>query len=287
MDVAAAPLELARHYLRIDRPERALEALASASSGDVETPQFWRIRAAALADLRRWDEGAEAARRGLSLAAEDIGLLEVLAICRLERDPAEAERALRDAVALAPWNPSLLANLALVLARRKRFDEALATIDKALSAAPESRQVLQVRAQIALLAKDKRADDYTRALLANAPESDTAHALHGTAAVRNRNIDAGLRHYIEAARLDPSDPRMTWLARRSRAFLHPAGAPLRLLWRIGPRRVQIAIILLSVVFAAAGLASVRLALGVGWLLVLVYSYGFRMVVRARYGKEPK
>ena len=38
------PLELARHYLAIGRPERALDSLGSADV-DLEDPETWALRA--------------------------------------------------------------------------------------------------------------------------------------------------------------------------------------------------------------------------------------------------
>jgi tetratricopeptide (TPR) repeat protein len=285
---AAGPLDLARHHLLVGRPDRALEALERADSDELEGAEFWELRASALFDLRRWKEGATAAREGLARSADDIGLLELLAICSLNGGKkAEAERALRDALSLSPLNPSLLSNWALLLARKKRYDEAREAVAKALSVAPESSQALRTRAQVAVMAKDPNAARYSRELLASDPESQSAHLVAGNAALRDRRIDTGFRHYVEAARLDPSDPQAAWIGRRSRAYLGRAGAPLRLLWRLGPRRVQVAVILLSIGLAVAGLGNARLVLALGWLCVLVYGWFFRLVLRARYGKQPK
>ena len=289
MDVTAAgPLDLARHHIRVGRPDRALEALERADSDELEGAEFWRLRASALFDLRRCKDGVAAARQGLARNADDVALLELLALCSLESGKkSEAERALRDALTLSPLDPSLLSNWALLLARKKRYDEARDAIGKALQVAPESPQVLGVRAQVAAMAKDANAAQYTRDLLANDPDNQAVHLVAGNAALRDRRIDAGFRYYVEAARLDPSDPLAAWLGHRSRAYLGRAGAPVRLLWRLGPRRVQVAVILLSIGLAVAGLAPVRMVILAGWLGVVAYGWLFRLVLRARYGKEPE
>jgi tetratricopeptide (TPR) repeat protein len=285
---AAGPLDLARHHLRVGRPDRALEALARADSDELEGAEFWRLRASALFDLRRWKDGAKAAREGLARDADSVPLLELLGLCALESGKkGEAERALRDALSIAPLDPSLLCNWALLLARKKRYDDAREAVAKALQVAPESSQALRMRASIAAMAKDPNAARYTRELLANDPESQSTHLVAGTAALHDRRIDAGFRHYLEAARLDPSDPHVAWLGRRSRAYLGRAGAPIRLLWRLGPRRVQVAVILLSIGLAVGGLAPVRMVLVLGWVGVVAYGWLFRLVLRARYGKEPE
>jgi tetratricopeptide (TPR) repeat protein len=284
---AAGPLDLARHHLRVGRPDRALQALERADSDELEGSEFWRLRASALFDLRRWKDGAAAARDGLARDADNVALLELLAICSLESGKKkEAEQALRDALALSPFDPSLLSNWALLLARKKRYDEAREAVARALQVDPESLQVLRTRAQVAVMAKDPMAAEYSRELLASDPDGQATHLVAGNAALRDRRIDAGFRHYVEAARLDPSDRQVAWIGRRSRAYLGRAGAPLRLLWRLGPRRVQVAVILLSIGLAIAGLADVRLVLVLGWLGVVVYGWLFRVVLRARYGKEP-
>src|SRR5437763_11025241 len=119
---AAGPLDLARHHLHVGRPDRALEALERADPKELQEPEFWRLRASALFDQRRWKEGAQAAREGLARDAESVPLLEVLGLCSLESGKkAEAERALRDALSIAPFEPSLLCNWALLLARKKRY----------------------------------------------------------------------------------------------------------------------------------------------------------------------
>ena len=285
---AAGPLDLARHHLHVGRPDRALEALERADPEELEEPEFWELRASALFDQRRWKEGVKAAREGLARDADDVALLEVLALCSLQcGKKADAERALRDALSLSPRDPSLLSNWALLLARKKRYDEAREAVAKALRVAPYSSQVLRMRAQVALMAKDPNAAQYSRDLLASDPDDQSAHLVAGSAALRERRIDSGFRHYVEAARLDPSDPQAAWLGRRSRAYLGPAAAPLRLLWRLGPRRVQVAVILLSIGLAVAGLAPVRMVLVFGWIGVVAYGYLFRLVLRARYGKEPE
>jgi tetratricopeptide (TPR) repeat protein len=289
MDATAAdPIELASHYLRVGRPDRALEALERADSDELEEPEFWRLRASALFRQRRWKEGAKAAREGLVRDADNVALLEVLALCSLQcGKKADAERALRQALSLAPLEPSLLSNLALLLAHEKRYDEAREAVAKALQVAPHSSQVLRMRAHVAVMAKDSNAAQYSRELLASDPDDHATHVVAGDAALHDGRIDAGFRHYIEAARLDPSDRQAAWLGRRSRAYLSRAGAPVRLLWRLGPYRVYGAVVVLSTVLAVAGLADVRMVLVLGWLCVVVYGWLFRLAVRSRYGREPE
>jgi hypothetical protein len=52
MEPAEGPLVLARHELARDRPDRALEALARVTGPELETYDFWSLRACALCALR-------------------------------------------------------------------------------------------------------------------------------------------------------------------------------------------------------------------------------------------
>src|SRR5438477_3146781 len=241
---AAEPLVLARHYLRLRQFERALEVLGRVTSAELNDVDAWRIRAAALHGLRRYDEAVEAAERGLARRADDVGLLDQLALAAFEGGKQRRARTvLARALAHAPGDPILIAHQALFLARtkhrwlaRRRLLKARANADLAASLAPDSLSVLRIRALVAGLTRDPHADTFKQQLLAADPADKTARLVSGAVAARSRDIDEALEHYVEAARLDPGDHRTAWLGRRSRALMHPAAAPLRLLWRVGARR---------------------------------------------------
>ena len=72
-------LDIARHYLEIGNPKRALSELDKGGPETLEHEDFWAMQAEALFDLGRWSEAADAARHGLELFAEDITLLDILA----------------------------------------------------------------------------------------------------------------------------------------------------------------------------------------------------------------
>ena len=146
-------LELARHYLAVGNPERALDALAQTTAVDDE--DYWELRAGALLDLDRWEDAAEAARNGLALDPDDFFLLDMLAIAELELEHGGAAlEAIDAALALVPDHPTLLAHRALILARLKRFDEAEHAIDEAMAIGPDSVDVLRVRSQVSFLKGD-------------------------------------------------------------------------------------------------------------------------------------
>ena len=58
-------LALARRYVDIDRPQAALDALGRAREDELETAEYWAIRAQSLLQLERSTASAEAAQRGL------------------------------------------------------------------------------------------------------------------------------------------------------------------------------------------------------------------------------
>jgi len=245
------------------------------------------MRAHALYQLRRWDDAVETARAGLSRHPHDVTLLDRLALSELEAGrPARAEAAFDEALQLEPQNLFLLSHFAFLLARTKRYDEARAAVAKALEVAPESAVVLRTRAQVAVLSQDPRADEYSRDLLSLEPDAEDVHLLSGTAAARARRIDDALDHYVEAARLNPGDARIAWVGRRSRALRHPLAAPLRLFWKLGPRRVQIGLILVLAAAGAAGLPG-HAILGIVSFLVIGYLVAARSLLRVRFGKRPR
>src|SRR5881409_2698008 len=94
-------LALARHYLEIENPKRALEALERSHADELESPEFWELRADALLRLGRYGEGARAAREGLARDPDEIVLLDLLCLCELNLDNlSSAEQALDRALEL-------------------------------------------------------------------------------------------------------------------------------------------------------------------------------------------
>ena len=171
-------LALALHYLEVGRPGEALRVLDDMPSEMVAQPEYWLIRSGAHFGLGEWEEGSNAAQRGLALDPEDTDLLNIVALCQLENDQeGSADKTLFRALAIEPENPVLLANRALVLARMREFPEAHALIDKAVGLAPWSAHVATVRVQVAMLAGDPGVQRLVDELLAQDPENQVAHAL--------------------------------------------------------------------------------------------------------------
>ncbi len=289
VDSAHDPLALVRRYLETGDARRALAELEKAPGG-VDDEEFWSLRAHALYGLGQWDEAAQAAQRGLELGADDFDLLDLLALAELERGREKEARATIDsALELYPDSAELHAHSALILARRKpksfrpvSFRKARAAVDEALRLDPHSEIALRVRAQVAALSGDARAPQYAAELLALEPADEQAHAITGVALAKRGNVVAGLRHFEEAARLDPSDPTLAWLGRHSRELRRPFFAPVLFMERVTRGHIRIA----WAVVALASFHSGQLWLKVVVLGLWAYMWAVHIYLRMRSGKEP-
>jgi tetratricopeptide (TPR) repeat protein len=292
MDAAAAgPLVLARHDLDRDRPDRALAALSRVTGPELETHDFWSLRARALYRLRRWDEAIEAAQTGLERKPDDFVLLDVLALAQLEGGHKKQARAtIEHALELYPDQATLHAHRALILARMKprtfrlaSYKDARSAVDEALRLDPHSEAALRVRAQVAALSRDPYAPQYAAELLSFDPEDDHAHVIAGSALARRGQITSGLDHYVEAARLDPSDPQIAWIGRRARVLQGRFAAPLLFADRL--TRGHFRIVWLIVAWTTLRLHQPLLTAAV--LAFWVYGWAVHFYIRVRTGKAPK
>lgn len=287
---AESPLALARHYLEIGNAKRALAQLEKVPEA-VDNPDFWVVRAEALYELNRFAEASEAAQQGLEHDPEDFNLLDLLAIAELERGrEKEAMVAIDAALELHPDSAELHAHRALILARRKRksfrlqsFKQAHAALHEALRLDPRSEDVLRARAQVAALSGDPLAPRYAAELLALEPDDEQAHALTGTALANRGDVLPALRHFEEAARLDPSDPKLAWAGRYARELRRPFFAPALFLERITRGHVRVGWFII---------AFPTLRLHIVWLSALVftfwvYMWAVHIYLRRRFGKEPE
>jgi tetratricopeptide (TPR) repeat protein len=291
MEPAAGPLVLARHDLARDRPDRALDALSRVTGPEFETEEFWLLRACALYGLGRFDEAIEAAHAGLGRQPGDVQLLDVLALAQLESgDKKRARTTIEQALELHPDEAMLHAHRALILARAAQksfrlasYTKAREEVDEALRLDPTSEAVLRVRAQVATLSEDPRALEYASELLSFDPEDDQAHVIAGSALARRGDVARGLDHYLEAARVDPSDRQTAWLGRHARALQGRYAAPLLFAERLTRGRLRLVWPLL----ALATFHLHQLVLTVAMLAFWVYGWSVDLYLRMRTGKAPK
>jgi tetratricopeptide (TPR) repeat protein len=280
-------LELARHYLAVGNPERALDALAQTAAVDDE--DYWELRAGALLDLDRWEDAAEAARNGLALDPDDFFLLDMLAIAELELDHGGASlEAIDAALELVPDHPTLLAHRALILARLKRFDEAEHALGEAMAIEPDSVDVLRVRSQVSFLKGDLgAATQHADELLEADPDSELSHLLRGNVAVEKGRYRHAVRHFEEAARLNPEIDEIRDVLRENRVAAHPLLAPVRPIWRVGRLRSWLIYVTILGALGAAHLHSARVAIAAIWITLVTISWLAPPVLRRWYGRDDR
>jgi tetratricopeptide (TPR) repeat protein len=172
--------ELARESGRLDEAEafaeKALEVAADSAAALVAL-------GSALKGKGRNKQAVEAFQRAIELDPDQIPAYQQLArVLREEDDVKAAERWLRDALARREHDPSLLADLALLLGDQMRYDDAFAAVDQALAKAPQSLGALTCKGML-FDQTGRRAEalEYLCAALRVAPEDDNAHfslALH-------------------------------------------------------------------------------------------------------------
>ncbi len=273
MVAEADSFTLARHYVEVGQPRRALETL-DAAGAELEDPRFWVLRAVAHYDLDEEDKAARAAREGLERAPHDIHLLSMLSASEAELGHlAEAERAILAALELAPDDPELLCDYARVVARGGQLDKADRLVDQAASFGPETAEVGRMRALLAYLrGSDRKAAELADRVLEVDPEDPRAHRLRGAALLQRGDLRGARRSFETVARADPADHGVAGAARRARATLHPLLWPVYPIYRLGVAGSWVAA--MAIIFGLRGIGqgtAGAIASGV-WLFVVIYSW---------------
>jgi tetratricopeptide (TPR) repeat protein len=271
MSIEDRKLELARHYSDIGQPQRVLDALEGTEA--FESAEGWMLRGEALYQLDRYEEGADAARRGLELDPEDIGVLDVLALNLMELGDLDgAERALLSALEVWPENEVLLCHYALACAQAGQKEKAEQLVGRAERLDPESVDVLRTRAQVAYFSGDRRKTKrYADELLAVAPEDRVGHMLHGNLLAQS-NVYRSLPHHEEAVRLDPSDRDLADVVRHNRTLTHWLQWPIYPVQRFGPLKVWAAYLVLFLVVSSLGYTWLTVTFVALYLFMVVYSW---------------
>jgi tetratricopeptide (TPR) repeat protein len=277
-DAGTGPLELARHYAAIGQPNRVLEALERLES--VDEPEAWALRGEALYQVDRYEDGADAARRGLELEPDNPILLDVLALNLIELgDLAEAERALLDALDLWPESADLICHYAFACARDGQFEKAARLVERAAQLEPEDVDVLRTRAQVAQLAGDRRAKEYIDGLLALEPDDRIGHVLRANLLVGRSDIHGAVRHFEHATRLDPTDHDTAHVTRFNRTLTHWSQWPIYPIQRFGPMKVWGTYIVFFLLANATGTIKYVWPVVVIYLIMVVYSWTAAPIAR--------
>ena len=91
-----------------------------------------------------------------------------------------------------------------------------------------------------------------------------------------------LEHWEEAARLDPSDPVLAWMGRRSRTLQGRVFAPMLFLERVSRGHMRMAWFLIAIVALHAGSLVISIAAFGFW----IYMWVAHAYLRVRVGKAP-
>lgn len=268
-------LSIARHYIDMGQHARALDILDRAGDTSLVLPDYYFLRAGALHGLKRYEEGAGAARRGLELEPESIRLLYMLCVCEAELGClADAERAILAALELAPESPALIVRYAHLAAQGGQLRKAEWLLGEAVRLAPDDAEVIRAQITLAYLRGDaRRVEAHSRRLLAVEPADAWGHHMLGVAMDTTGRVRPAAYHLQSAAELEPEEEAMREAARQSRVGAHPLLWPL---WPFGNWRRRIAFFLAcSVMFAVVAFTiSIEVAVVILPLLwsLMVYSW---------------
>lgn len=267
-------LAMAEHFLAIGRPARALEELEAAEESELEDPHSWLLRGAALFDLGRPADAADAARRGLERQPDSFSLLWLLADCEARQDRlAQAERAILAAMRLEPERPEALCAYARIAAQGGQVEKGLWLAWQAERLDPESPDTLKTRSLLEyVLGRDQVAADYNARVLRQDPEGVAGLAMRGTLQLERGDVAGARRSFEVAARADPSDRPVAEATRETRIAAHPLLWPVWPIERFGPIRLWLGMLGAIFVLAALDLAVPAAIVLVAYLFVVVYSW---------------
>ncbi len=282
-------MTLARHYLEIDRPQQALDALQSPAPGLLDDPWFWLLRGWAYYDLDRRPEAMQAIRKGLAVATEHPNLLFLLSLCE-ERtgNLVAAEQAILRALRQQPENSHMLCFYARILAQGDQLPKAERVLDRARQQDPDEPDVQRTAALLSYLrGDDRRAAKISRESLRDDPDDVRSRHALGAALLRQGRVTEADRHLKEAARLEPEQKAFVSSARAGRLAAHWLLLPLRPLYRIGTVGVWFGAIAIIFFLTAAGLDAVAKWFAITYFALCVYSWVVPPLIkwwyRRRYG----
>ena len=269
-----ADFTLAQHYVTIDQPKLALEALSGADGDAMESTEFWRLRALAHYELDEPAEAARSASEGLQRNPEAVDLLVVLALAEAERDDlAAAERAALAALHLDPEDPYVLCAYARVLARAGQLDKAEQIVDLAARSDPYAREAPRTRALIELLrGHNRKVAQISEEMLVEDPEDAAAHRMRGVALVNTGDAHGARDSLGTAVRDDPTDQALADVARSARAATHPLLWPMLPLQRLGVAGSWVAAITIIFGLRALGLDGASTVASFVWIALVAYSW---------------
>ena len=266
-------LELARHYLQVDQPDRALAALGRAG-GDLEDPDVWALRGWALVDLERSEEAVGVASDALGRWPGDVDFLRLLAVAETQRDHlAEAEAAVLAALRLEPDDPHLLCAYAHALMRGGQLAKAGDVLELAGRSDPDAELVLRMRLNLAhLRVRDGEARELAEELLARDAEDLQGQAMLGGMDLDKVRLGSARRRLGTAVGRDPSNEALALAARGASVLRSPLAWPLLPFERFGAGPTWVAAVLVIFGLRAAGLEGASSIAALVWIALCVYSW---------------
>ena len=265
---------LARHYLDIERPERALDALDRPGATDPADPEHWYLRGQALYDLERYAEASRTVQAGLVQEPESVPLLFLRCNCEARLgNLAAAEQAILTALRLLPEEPALLCRYALLVARVGQLDKAARLIDEATRIDAEDPAVARARVTLAYLrGNDRQVTQASKELLASDPEDTFGHYMLGHALFSRGSVGDAHRHLRTAAQLDPSEQVVVEGAREARFADHWLLWPLRPFQRFGSIGLWFGFIVLFFLLRSLGMRPLAGLVALLYLILVIYSW---------------
>jgi tetratricopeptide (TPR) repeat protein len=267
-------MALAEHYLDVGQPRRTLDLLSSADGESFEGPDFWRLRAAALYELERYEEASRTAGEGLARDPHWIPLLHIRAMAEAELDRlADAERSILAALELDPEDPYLLCGYARIAAHGGQLDKAERLVEEAARVDPENPRVLHMRSFMAYLrGHDRKAQRLSDEALSFDPEDSAAHRMRGAALLQRGDVRGAKRSFETAIRDDPTDRALGEAVRGTRVATHPLLWPVLPLERLGVAGSWVAAMAVIFGLRALGLGTASGIALVVWIAIVVYSW---------------
>jgi tetratricopeptide (TPR) repeat protein len=285
---AETAVALASHYLDVDQPQRALDVLDGIDGPDLDDAYLWALRTQALVDLKQFAQAAATARNGLSVDAESITLLDLLAIAEAELGELEAaETAILQALELEPEHPVLLCRYALLLARGGELGKATRVCAEAERIDPDDEAVIRCRIALAYVRGDnKAAARESRRLLAELdPDDPVGHTMLGVQAASRGSFRSASRHFDTAARYDLGDEQAVDLARRGRIHTHPLFWPILPFERFGPAASWLGAVAIMGLLAATGQDLLFAIFAGTYVLLCIYSWVVPPLARRWLSRE--
>lgn len=264
----------ARLLIEAHRPEQALAELGRLPAESTGSAEAFYLRATALLELERWVDAADAARRGLAAGGPNPTLLGQLGTALRELgDYPMAERALLDALALAPSDAYLLCRYAQLCLGAGQVDKAAKLLARAMEQDPHAPIVYATRVQLAYgRGDDREAERISSEFLGAYPDHPMALALRGFTSAQRGRVGESYESFRQAAAARPADPDYAEAAWEVRVYAHPLLRPLRPLYRLGTVKSWLLAVGIMLGLRAVGLRPLAALFGLFWLAYCVYSW---------------